>query len=230
MILVAGVAMNLAARVRDLHRASPGSATPVVGVTLRRRPARVAGGGRRPRSRATRSSRSTAAVTTFFGDVRPSSTDLRGRRRPDGHARRRQHADGTSGDGDGHAPRRAEPRSTTRRRARSASRRATAVVAVFDGTYHHATCRRRSPSARSETVAAFGLILGGLGDLVGGSSATRRRRRRSSGPVGIATQIGDVFWQRGPDPDAVRRRASCRPTSPLVNILPFPPLDGGRML
>ncbi len=50
-----------------------------------------------------------------------------------------------------------------------------------------------------------------------------------SGPVGIATQIGDVFWQLGPI-FTLYLAGILSANLALVNILPFPPLDGGRML
>ena len=50
-----------------------------------------------------------------------------------------------------------------------------------------------------------------------------------SGPVGIATQIGDVFWQLGPV-FTLYIAGVLSANLAVVNILPFPPLDGGRML
>jgi regulator of sigma E protease len=50
-----------------------------------------------------------------------------------------------------------------------------------------------------------------------------------SGPVGIAAQVGDVFWQLGPI-FTLYLAALLSANLALVNILPFPPLDGGRML
>ena len=50
-----------------------------------------------------------------------------------------------------------------------------------------------------------------------------------AGPVGIATQIGDVFWQLGPI-FTLYVAGILSANLAVVNILPFPPLDGGRML
>ena len=50
-----------------------------------------------------------------------------------------------------------------------------------------------------------------------------------AGPVGIATQIGDVFWQLGPIVTLYVAEILSANLA-VVNILPFPPLDGGRML
>ena len=51
-----------------------------------------------------------------------------------------------------------------------------------------------------------------------------------SGPVGIATQIGDVFWNARPGHARCTSPAILSANLAVVNILPFPPLDGGRML
>ena len=50
-----------------------------------------------------------------------------------------------------------------------------------------------------------------------------------SGPIGIATQIGDIFWNNGPIL-TLYVAAILSANLAIVNILPFPPLDGGRML
>ena len=79
------------------------------------------------------------------------------------------------------------------------------------------------------TVAALGLILGGLGTLVGSVAADPTAPPPVAGPVGIATQIGDVFWNLGPIL-TLYVAGILSANLALVNILPFPPLDGGRML
>ncbi|MEO7665158.1 MAG: site-2 protease family protein, partial [Candidatus Limnocylindrales bacterium] len=50
-----------------------------------------------------------------------------------------------------------------------------------------------------------------------------------SGPVGIAMQIGDVFWTLGPLV-TLYLAGILSANLAIVNVLPFPPLDGGRML
>ena len=55
-------------------------------------------------------------------------------------------------------------------------------------------------------------------------AAAGRRARSASRP-----QIGDVFFGAGPDPDALRRRHPVGQPRARQR-LPFPPLDGGRML
>ena len=79
------------------------------------------------------------------------------------------------------------------------------------------------------TVDALGLILDGLGQL--GDSIVNRPTEAPpvSGPVGIATQIGDIFWQLGPIM-TLYVAGILSANLAVVNILPFPPLDGGRML
>ena len=47
--------------------------------------------------------------------------------------------------------------------------------------------------------------------------------------MGIATQIGDIFWNAGPVL-TLYVAGILSANLALVNILPFPPLDGGRML
>jgi regulator of sigma E protease len=79
------------------------------------------------------------------------------------------------------------------------------------------------------TVDALGLIVDGLGQL--GDSIVNRPTEAPpvAGPVGIATQIGDVFWQLGPV-ITLYVAGILSANLAVVNILPFPPLDGGRML
>jgi regulator of sigma E protease len=79
------------------------------------------------------------------------------------------------------------------------------------------------------TISALGLIVGGLGDL--GDAIVNRPTEPPpvAGPVGIATQIGDVFWQLGPI-ITLYVAGILSANLAVVNILPFPPLDGGRML
>jgi regulator of sigma E protease len=79
------------------------------------------------------------------------------------------------------------------------------------------------------TVDALGLIVDGLGQL--GDSIVNRPTEPPpvAGPVGIATQIGDIFWQLGPV-ITLYVAGILSANLAVVNILPFPPLDGGRML
>jgi regulator of sigma E protease len=101
--------------------------------------------------------------------------------------------------------------------------------AYFDGS----TTTNDLPTAiavgANQTVGALGLILGGLGDLVGSVAADPTAPPPVAGPVGIATQIGDVFWNAGPIL-TLYVAGILSANLALVNVLPFPPLDGGRML
>jgi regulator of sigma E protease len=79
------------------------------------------------------------------------------------------------------------------------------------------------------TVDALGLIVGGLGKLGDAIVNHPTEAPPVAGPVGIATQIGDVFWQLGPI-FTLYVAGILSANLAIVNILPFPPLDGGRML
>ena len=79
------------------------------------------------------------------------------------------------------------------------------------------------------TADAFGLILNGLGSLVSSVVTSPTTAPPVTGPVGIAVQIGDVFWQYGAI-FTLYVAGLLSANLALVNILPFPPLDGGRML
>jgi regulator of sigma E protease len=80
-----------------------------------------------------------------------------------------------------------------------------------------------------ETVRALGLILSGLGALVGSFAADPTAAPPVAGPIGIAVQIGDVFWGAGPIV-TLYMAGLLSANLALANVLPFPPLDGGRML
>jgi regulator of sigma E protease len=101
--------------------------------------------------------------------------------------------------------------------------------AYFDG----ATATNDLPTAvsvgASETFRWMGLIVGGLSSLVGSVAADPTAPPPVAGPVGIATQIGDVFWNAGPIM-TLFVAGILSANLAVVNILPFPPLDGGRML
>jgi regulator of sigma E protease len=79
------------------------------------------------------------------------------------------------------------------------------------------------------TADALGLILGGLGSLADSIVNHPTEAPPVAGPIGIATQIGDVFWQLGPI-ITLYVAGILSANLAVVNILPFPPLDGGRML
>lgn len=74
-----------------------------------------------------------------------------------------------------------------------------------------------------------GLIVGGLGDLARGFIEDPTAPPPAAGTIGIATQIGDVFFGAGWIM-TLYVVALLSVNLAVVNILPFPPLDGGRML
>jgi regulator of sigma E protease len=81
----------------------------------------------------------------------------------------------------------------------------------------------------TQTVKALGLILDGLGQLVGSVATNPTAPPPVAGPIGIAIQLGDIFWNAGPVM-TLYVAGILSANLALVNILPFPPLDGGRML
>jgi regulator of sigma E protease len=81
----------------------------------------------------------------------------------------------------------------------------------------------------TRTVDAFGMILGGLGDLGRSIVTNPTIAPPAAGPVGIAAQLGDVLWNLGPL-YVLYVAGLLSANLALVNLLPFPPLDGGRML
>ena len=84
-------------------------------------------------------------------------------------------------------------------------------------------------SASQRTEDAFRLVADGLAQLVNSIATRPTEAPPLSGPVGIAIVIGDVFWQRGLLA-TLYVAGILSANLALVNILPFPPLDGGRML
>ena len=74
-----------------------------------------------------------------------------------------------------------------------------------------------------------GLIVGGLGDLAHSVATNPTAAPPVSGPIGIATQLYDVFVQNG-WVYTLYIAGILSINLAVVNILPFPPLDGGRML
>jgi regulator of sigma E protease len=100
---------------------------------------------------------------------------------------------------------------------------------VFTGEYAGRDFVSAVQAGLAWTVSAFTLILDGLADLLSSIISNPGQAPPVSGPVGIAAQVGDVFWQLGPI-FTLYLAALLSANLALVNILPFPPLDGGRML
>jgi regulator of sigma E protease len=81
----------------------------------------------------------------------------------------------------------------------------------------------------NRTTSAMALIIDGVGQLATAIVTKPTEPPPASGPIGIATQIGDVFWSLGPLV-TLYLAGILSANLAVVNILPFPPLDGGRML
>ena len=100
---------------------------------------------------------------------------------------------------------------------------------VFTGEYRGRDVVAAVGAGAAWTVAAFTLILNGLSDLLSSIVANPGQAPPVSGPVGIAVQVGDVFWQLG-GIFTLYLAGLLSANLALVNVVPFPPLDGGRML
>jgi regulator of sigma E protease len=98
---------------------------------------------------------------------------------------------------------------------------------LLDETFTRSPLDALSVGAQ-RTVAAFGLILDGLGQLVTSIATRPTEPPPVTGPIGIAVSITDVFWQAG-IVATIYLAGLLSANLALVNILPFPPLDGGRM-
>ncbi|MEW5991843.1 MAG: M50 family metallopeptidase [Chloroflexota bacterium] len=79
------------------------------------------------------------------------------------------------------------------------------------------------------TVTATRLIVDGVGQLIEGIVQRPTEPPLAQGPVGIAAGIGDVFFNLGPT-ITLYLAGFLSANLAVVNILPFPPLDGGRTL
>jgi regulator of sigma E protease len=106
-------------------------------------------------------------------------------------------------------------------------------ISNLEGYFDGATTTNDLPTAvrvgLDETVRWTGLIVGGLGDLLGKVAEDPTAPPPVAGPIGIASQIGDVFFNTGPIM-TLFVAGILSANLAIVNILPFPPLDGGRML
>ena len=101
--------------------------------------------------------------------------------------------------------------------------------AYFDGATTSNDLSTAASTGVDHTLRWMGLIVGGLGDLVRKVAADPTAPPPVAGPIGIASQIGDVFFKDGPIM-TLYVAGILSANLAVVNILPFPPLDGGRML
>jgi regulator of sigma E protease len=81
----------------------------------------------------------------------------------------------------------------------------------------------------TRTIEATGIILGGLAELGASIVSSPTEAPPAAGPVGIAATVGFVFWELG-ILVTLYVAAILSANLAVVNILPFPPLDGGRIL
>ena len=99
----------------------------------------------------------------------------------------------------------------------------------FFGEYTGHDLRTAAAIGADQTVRGLGLIVGGLGQLVSSVASNPTAPPPVSGPIGIGIAIGNLFWNSGPIM-TLYFAGILSANLALVNILPFPPLDGGRML
>ena len=81
--------------------------------------------------------------------------------------------------------------------------------------------------AWNELTRWGGLIIAGLGQLVSGFITNPTAPPPASGPIGIAVSLADIFLNVGPVV-TLYVAGILSVNLGVVNILPFPPLDGGR--
>src|SRR5437867_3673706 len=81
--------------------------------------------------------------------------------------------------------------------------------------------------AGSELGRWGGLIISGLGQLIDGLIKDPTAPPPASGPIGIAVSLADIFLSVGPVV-TLYVAGILSVNLGVVNILPFPPLDGGR--
>ncbi len=82
--------------------------------------------------------------------------------------------------------------------------------------------------ASNELVRWGGLIFRGLGELVDGFIKDPTAPPPAAGPIGIAVSLADILLTAGPI-WLLYVAGILSVNLAVVNILPFPPLDGGRM-
>jgi regulator of sigma E protease len=98
----------------------------------------------------------------------------------------------------------------------------------FTGEYQGRDLPSAVGIAATEVGQALRLILGGLGSLAGSIAQDPTSPPEAAGPIGIAVELGNVFFVGGPIL-TLYLAALLSANLALVNILPFPPLDGGRI-
>jgi regulator of sigma E protease len=95
--------------------------------------------------------------------------------------------------------------------------------------YHQNPPGTALATAAARTGEALTLIWDGLRTLADSIVSRPTQAPPVVGPIGIASQVGNVFWQLGLV-YTLYFAALLSANLAVVNILPFPPLDGGRIL
>jgi regulator of sigma E protease len=98
---------------------------------------------------------------------------------------------------------------------------------VYSGGYVGHDLGKSLSIAGDQLTRWGGLILSGLGQLVDGLIKDPTAPPPASGPIGIAVSLADIFLNVGPLM-TLYVAAILSVNLGVVNILPFPPLDGGR--
>ncbi len=99
---------------------------------------------------------------------------------------------------------------------------------VYSGEYVGHDLGTSARIATDQLTRWGGLILGGLAALVDGFIKDPTAPPPASGPIGIAVSLADIFLGAGPIL-TLFVAGILSVNLGVVNILPFPPLDGGRM-
>jgi regulator of sigma E protease len=118
---------------------------------------------------------------------------------------------------------------TLRPRSELSETRGALGVGQLEQTYHYTghDIGTSAGIAGGELARWGGLILSGLGQLVDGIIKDPTAPPPASGPIGIAVSLADVFLNVGPIV-TLYVAGILSVNLGVVNILPFPPLDGGR--
>jgi regulator of sigma E protease len=98
----------------------------------------------------------------------------------------------------------------------------------YSGSYVGHDLGASAGIAAKQVTRWGGLILDGLGKLVAGFIKDPTAPPPASGPIGIAVSLADIFLGSGPIL-TLFVAGILSVNLGVVNILPFPPLDGGRM-